>query len=172
MAKEIERKYLVSGNAWRQLATGTHYRQGYLSTVKERTVRVRTINEEAFLTIKGITVGGLICNDMWANPQCTPMPDPHLSQQLSKMGARVIFVAINGGRNGSDWSEQVNWPYHEVNMRMRAVAGNLWVVSSDNCFPSSIPCSAPSGVLDPRGQWVAQAKREGEDVVVHTIRLQ
>ena len=34
--------------------------------------------------IKGIRVGGLICNDMWANPQCTPMPDPHLSQKLSK----------------------------------------------------------------------------------------
>ncbi len=57
MAKEIERKFLVSGDAWRQLATGTHYRQGYLSTVKERTVRVRTINEEAFLTIKGVTQG-------------------------------------------------------------------------------------------------------------------
>ncbi|MEM7386691.1 MAG: carbon-nitrogen hydrolase family protein, partial [Verrucomicrobiota bacterium] len=24
--------------------------------------------------IKGIRVGGLICNDMWANPQCTPCP--------------------------------------------------------------------------------------------------
>ncbi len=57
MAKEIERKFLIAGDAWRQLATGTHYRQGYLSTVKERTVRVRTINEEAFLTIKGVTRG-------------------------------------------------------------------------------------------------------------------
>ena len=28
--------------------------------------------------INGITVGGLICNDMWGNPQCTPMPDSHL----------------------------------------------------------------------------------------------
>jgi len=54
--------------------------------------------------VKGITIGGLICNDMWANPQCTPMPDPHLSQKLSEMGARIIFQAINGGRNGSDWS--------------------------------------------------------------------
>ncbi len=57
MAKEIERKFLVSGEAWRQLATGTHYRQGYLSTVKERTVRVRTIDEKAYLTIKGVTQG-------------------------------------------------------------------------------------------------------------------
>lgn len=57
MAKEIERKFLVKGEAWRKLATGTVYRQGYLSTVKERTVRVRTIDAKGFLTIKGLTIG-------------------------------------------------------------------------------------------------------------------
>lgn len=57
MGKEIERKFLVEGSAWRKLAKGTHYRQGYLSTVKERTVRVRTIDDKGFLTIKGITIG-------------------------------------------------------------------------------------------------------------------
>jgi len=57
MAKEIERKFLVNGDAWRELAKGVAYRQGYLSTVKERTVRVRTIDDKGFLTIKGITVG-------------------------------------------------------------------------------------------------------------------
>jgi CYTH domain-containing protein len=57
MAKEIERKYLLRSDEWRKLAEGTHYRQGYLSTVKERTVRVRTIGEKAFLTIKGVSRG-------------------------------------------------------------------------------------------------------------------
>ncbi|RCK77885.1 MAG: Adenylate cyclase [Candidatus Ozemobacter sibiricus] len=57
MGKEIERKFLVKGDAWRQLATGVPYRQGYLSTVKERTVRVRTVGDRGFLTIKGVTVG-------------------------------------------------------------------------------------------------------------------
>lgn len=57
MALEIERKFLVKGDAWRALATGTHYRQGYLSSSKERTVRVRTIDETAFLTIKGPNQG-------------------------------------------------------------------------------------------------------------------
>jgi CYTH domain-containing protein len=47
MATEIERKYLVKG---------TEFRQGYLSTVKERTVRVRVIGERGFLTVKGITI--------------------------------------------------------------------------------------------------------------------
>ena len=57
MAKEIERKFLVVGDVWRTLAKGTRYRQGYLSTVKERTVRVRTIDGKGFLTVKGPTIG-------------------------------------------------------------------------------------------------------------------
>ncbi|CCQ74353.1 CYTH domain-containing protein [Magnetospira sp. QH-2] len=57
MAKEIERKFLITGDAWRALTKGTHYRQGYLSTVKERTVRVRTIDDKGFMTVKGITIG-------------------------------------------------------------------------------------------------------------------
>ena len=57
MAKEIERKFLVLGDGWRQGVTGVPYRQGYLSTVKERTVRVRTVGDKGFLTIKGVTVG-------------------------------------------------------------------------------------------------------------------
>ncbi|MGA9279673.1 MAG: hypothetical protein WBW00_00010 [Pseudolabrys sp.] len=31
MAKEIERKFLVKGDAWRSFAKGTTYRQGYLN---------------------------------------------------------------------------------------------------------------------------------------------
>lgn len=56
MGTEIERKFLVKQGAWRD-ASATRYRQGYLSTDKERTVRVRTISDKAYLTIKGITVG-------------------------------------------------------------------------------------------------------------------
>jgi len=57
MAKEIERKFMVTGDAWRSLGQGTRYRQGYLSTVKERTVRVRTVADKAYLTIKGVNEG-------------------------------------------------------------------------------------------------------------------
>ncbi len=57
MGKEIERKFLVIGEDWRKLAKGTKYRQGYLNSMKERTVRVRTIDSDGFLTIKGPTVG-------------------------------------------------------------------------------------------------------------------
>ena len=57
MGKEIERKFLVKDNSWRALAPGTEYRQGYLNSAKERIVRVRTIDDKGYLTIKGITLG-------------------------------------------------------------------------------------------------------------------
>jgi CYTH domain-containing protein len=57
MGKEIERKFLVKGDSWRGLAEGKHYRQGYLSTVKERTVRVRTAGDKGYITVKGISTG-------------------------------------------------------------------------------------------------------------------
>lgn len=57
MAKEIERKFLVADDSWRINHAGKPYRQGYLSTAKERTVRVRTAGEKAFLTVKGPNSG-------------------------------------------------------------------------------------------------------------------
>jgi len=122
-------------------------------------------------TIKGVKVGGLICNDMWANPSCTPQPDTHLSQQLADMGASVVFHAVNGGRDGGAWSREVFWPFHESNLRIRAQAGKLWIVTADNCSPTNIPCSAPSGVLNPDGNWAVQLPDTGEQLAVYTIRL-
>ena len=57
MAKEIERKFLVRDNRYRQSAKPILYRQGYLSTAKDRVVRVRIKAGRAFLAVKGITNG-------------------------------------------------------------------------------------------------------------------
>ena len=54
MAQEIERKFLVKGNYKPSVAKETRITQGYLSSVPERTVRVRIKGEKGFLTIKGI----------------------------------------------------------------------------------------------------------------------
>ncbi len=53
MAQEIERKFLVQGDAWRKGAERALIRQGYLSADGARTVRVRIKGERAFVTIKG-----------------------------------------------------------------------------------------------------------------------
>jgi len=56
MGTEIERKFLVNGDEWRK-GQSTPFRQGYLNRDKARTVRVRIAGEQAFLTIKGVSVG-------------------------------------------------------------------------------------------------------------------
>lgn len=57
MGTEIERKFLVTDPSVVDGVTGTVIRQGYLSRVKERTVRVRRMGDRAFVTIKGANVG-------------------------------------------------------------------------------------------------------------------
>ncbi|NIA00371.1 CYTH domain-containing protein [Massilia sp. CCM 8734] len=53
MGVEIERKFLLAGDAWRSLGEPVLLRQGYLSTDPDRTVRVRIEGGGATLTIKG-----------------------------------------------------------------------------------------------------------------------
>ena len=57
MPTEIERKFLVKGDAWRSLANGIPYAQGYIVSSAERVVRVRIAGDQGYLTIKGATVG-------------------------------------------------------------------------------------------------------------------
>lgn len=57
MTKEIERKFLVTDTSWRQGAIGYLYRQGYIPTQNQATVRARVIGDRGYLTIKGPTIG-------------------------------------------------------------------------------------------------------------------
>ena len=52
--QEIERKFLVKGNYKKHVTKETKIVQGFLSTIPERTVRVRIKGDKGFLTIKGI----------------------------------------------------------------------------------------------------------------------
>ena len=54
MAQEIERKFLVKGDFKSKVFKSTRITQGYLSSVPERTVRVRVKGDKGFITIKGI----------------------------------------------------------------------------------------------------------------------
>lgn len=54
MSKEIERKFLVKGEFKPFVNKETRIVQGFLSTVPERTVRVRIKGDHGFITVKGI----------------------------------------------------------------------------------------------------------------------
>ena len=53
MAQEIERKFLVAGDFRPFVRKAIRITQGYLSSIPERTVRVRIKGEKGFITIKG-----------------------------------------------------------------------------------------------------------------------
>lgn len=53
MAHEIERKFLVKGNFKAEAFEAIRVTQAYLSSVPERTVRIRVRGEKGFITVKG-----------------------------------------------------------------------------------------------------------------------
>lgn len=66
MAQEIERKFLVVSNQFKQEAgSKTHIIQGYLAMKPEATVRVRIADKQAFLTIKGISINNNTTRYEW-----------------------------------------------------------------------------------------------------------
>ena len=63
---EIERKYLVTSDCYKQMAVARHHiRQGYISREKTGTVRVRISDDKAYLTIKGKPATGHFARYEW-----------------------------------------------------------------------------------------------------------
>lgn len=60
MALEIERKFLVKNDGYKQMASNSIFiSQGYLSRDPQRTVRIRIRDDKGFITVKGITKGAV-----------------------------------------------------------------------------------------------------------------
>ena len=131
MSKEIERKFLVVGDKWRELAAGTQYRQGYLNSIKERTVRIRTIADKAFLTVKGPTVGVTRMEFEYEIPydDCVQMLD-HLAEQpiieknRYKIPMGLIVAEIELGSEDEAF-EKPDWIGEEVSGDPRYFNSNL-----------------------------------------------
>ena len=62
MSQEIERKFLVKKEIFQPSDEGEYIAQGYLSSVPERTVRVRIKNRRGYLTVKG-KHSGISCSE-------------------------------------------------------------------------------------------------------------
>ena len=80
MALEIERKFLVTSNAFKKEATGTRRMiQGYLCPNSGKTVRVRIEEEHAWLTIKGPSADGGLSRFEW-------------EKEISEQDARALLT--------------------------------------------------------------------------------
>ena len=86
MGQEIERKYLVNKDKWQRIhkGPGQLYRQGYILTDPQKTIRVRIADSQGWLTIKGLSVSA-------TRPEYEyPIPPQDAEELLDKFAAAVI----------------------------------------------------------------------------------
>lgn len=82
---EIERKFLVKNNAFKDEAfKKMEVIQGFLNSNKERTVRVRITDNQAFLTIKGLSDDNGLSRFEW-------------EKEISKMDAEALLKLCEKG---------------------------------------------------------------------------
>jgi len=95
MGKEIERKYLIDLKKWEKIdkPPSQYYRQGYLVTDPQKTIRVRLTETKGFLTIKGISVGATRLEYEYEIPinEAKELLDNFSTSELSKIRYRVEF---------------------------------------------------------------------------------
>ncbi len=100
MASEIERKFLVTSNSYRMHCTERQaIKQGYLSRNPDATVRVRILNDNAYLTIKGRNHG--IVRDEWEYK--IPFEDAHAMLDKCADGTIIEKTRYIVPKNGFIW---------------------------------------------------------------------
>ena len=104
MAKEIERKFLLQSESWRDAVTSSTYmKQGYLAATGA-TVRVRLLQNGAFLTIKG-KASGLVRNEYEY-----PIPVADATEMLS---AIAVYPPVEKFRHTVPAGDGLVWEIDE-----------------------------------------------------------
>lgn len=112
-------------------------------------------------TLNGLKFGTLICNDLWVTPGFSDGPDPHLSLQIARAGAQVIFQAVNSG------SDQRYRSYHESNQFTRAAEAKCPLVAVNAFEPPEV--NDTSGVVGTDFKHLATLPRDS--VAIETVEF-
>ena len=95
MGQEIERKYLVDHSKWQHLdkPIGQLYRQGYLLTDPNKTIRVRQTTDKGYLTIKGLSIGATRPEYEYEIPfeEAKELLDNFSTSELSKIRYKIML---------------------------------------------------------------------------------
>ena len=96
MAIEIERKFLINPYAWEKLEkpVGKPLKQGYILTDPAKTIRIRTAENKAWLTIKGISLGASRLEYEYEVPlgDATELLDNFAETAIEKMRYEIIYA--------------------------------------------------------------------------------
>ncbi|MCL6430008.1 MAG: carbon-nitrogen hydrolase family protein [Anaerolineae bacterium] len=113
----------------------------------------------------GLCFGVLICNDLWATPGYTTIPNPYLPWHLQQMGAQLIVHAVNTG------SDQRYRAFHESSQELWAAALRMPIVCVSAAAQGDGAVNASSGLIGPDGRRVVIAPLQGEQCFVCNITL-
>ncbi|MDP9046756.1 MAG: CYTH domain-containing protein [Bacteroidota bacterium] len=149
MGVEIERKFLVDHDKWKQVkkTKGTPYRQGYVLNDDLRTIRVRVTDKKGYITLKGATKGISRKEFEYEIPLAdgVELLDGFTSSQVEKIRYRIKFggkiwevdefSGDNGGlitaeielNNENEEFENPGWVTREVSDDQRYYNSNLSV---------------------------------------------
>lgn len=98
MAKEIERKFLVTDDSYTTMASKSEkIAQGYISLRPKGTVRIRIKGNQAFITVKGMNSGAV--RDEWEYP-------------VPESDAREMLAAVTEGTVIEKVRFYVDWKGH------------------------------------------------------------
>jgi predicted amidohydrolase len=104
---------------------------------------------------EGKRFGILICNDLWATPGYTTMPNPYLVWKLKQMGVQFIVHCINSG------TSQKYRPFHESSAELWASSVRLPIVEV-NAAHGKEKINARSGLIDVNGERIVSVPDIGQ----------
>lgn len=147
MAIEIERKFLLKNNSWRQHITESNLiRQGYLAPLETSSVRVRVEGDKANINVKSATVGITRLEFEYEIPmndaiemldKLCPKPQVHKTRHLVKYGDHIweidefydenqgLLVAEIELKNVDEIFDRPDWLGEEVSNDTRYYNVNL-----------------------------------------------
>jgi predicted amidohydrolase len=115
-------------------------------------------------TVKDIEFGILICNDLWATPGYTTIPNPYLPWKMQEAGAKVIFHIINSGTNLGYKN------FHEASVELWAKTLNIPIIEI-NAAHGDKEINAGSGIINGKGERVRTVKNKGEQLFIYDLAI-
>ena len=115
-------------------------------------------------SVKGIDIGILICNDLWATPGYTITPNPYLPWKMKEAGAEAIFHIIN---SGTDMGYKT---FHESSVELWAKTLEIPIVEV-NAAHGNDEINAGSGIVSKDGERTKSVINKGEQLFIHNLSL-
>lgn len=155
MGVEVERKFLVNGDGWRESAHALPIRQGYLSVGLGATVRIRVAGPEAFITVKSQSAGASRAEFEYPIPLADAQamlrdlcPPPHIekTRHFIEVAGRAWTVDVFDGDNAGLVLAEVELAHPDDPVTLPEWVGAE--VTHDPRYRNSALALAPQGGAD------------------------